>query len=350
MLEKTKPAKMYEQTETIVENLEVPWGMAFLPDGRMLITERPGRVQIADGTSIIQISDIKEVKTTGESGMHGIAVDPDFDTNNFVYVYYTYSSDGSNTLNKVIRYKLVNTSLVEDKVIIDAIPGAIFHDGGRIKFGPDGYLYITTGDARVPSLAQDKNSLAGKILRVTRDGKIPSDNPFAPSGAQGKPIGDPRVYSYGHRNPQGIAWDDQGQLWETEHGPSGTWPDCCQDEVNIITKGGNYGWPDSVGDKVTPGTIKPVIHSGKEIWAPAGMEFINGRFYFVGLLSKVLYSFDSSNPSGTLKTYLKDEYGRLRNAVFYKGGLFISTSNRDGRGIPGQTDDRIIRIDERYFK
>lgn len=330
--------KTYEQIEVLIENLEVPWGIAFLPDGRMLVTERPGRVQLVNENEIIEIGSMSEVKTTGESGLHGITVDPDFTSNNFVYLYYTYSSNGSDTLNKVVRFRLENNSLVEDQILIDKIPGAIFHDGGRIKFGPDGYLYITTGDARQPSLAQDKNSLAGKILRLTRDGGVPFDNPF----------GNP-VYSYGHRNPQGIAWDSAGQLWETEHGPSGTWPDCCQDEVNMIVKGGNYGWPDSVGEKVLSGTMGPVIQSNRDIWAPASLAYMNGKFYFTGLRPVTLYSFDPTSPAETLQKHFEGEYGRLRDAVFYEGGLFFSTSNRDGRGVPGATDDRIIRIDEAYF-
>lgn len=334
------PAQTHEEIETISENLEVPWDMVFLPNNSMLISERPGRVQLISNGSITQIANIQDVKTTGESGLHGIAIDPDFEKNQFVYLYYTYSSDGSNTLNKVNRYKLENSNLTFDRVIVDKIPGAIFHDGGRIRFGPDNLLYITTGDAREPSLAQDKNSLAGKILRVTRDGGIPSDNPFVAKAPQGKSTGDPRVYSYGHRNPQGIVWDDSGQLWATEHGNS------THDEVNKITKGGNYGWPTIQGTETRPGMITPVIESGSGTWAPASIALLNGKMYFAGLRGTALYAFDPKNPVSTFETLYDNEWGRIRGVVSHDGGLYISTSNRDGRGTPGATDDRIIRLDQ----
>lgn len=320
--------KKYDDIEITVENLEVPWDMAFLPNGSFLVTERPGRVQLVSENSVIQIANISEVKRNGESGLHGVTIDPEFDSNKFVYLYYTYSSNGQNTLNKVVRYRFENNSLIEDRVIIDEIPGAIFHDGGRIRFGPDNYLYVTTGDAREPSLAQDRNSLAGKILRLTRNGEVPPDNPF-----------ESPVYSYGHRNPQGIVWDDSGQLWATEHGES------AHDEVNRIRAGGNYGWPEIEGSETRNGMITPVLESGSDTWAPAGMDFLNGKLYFVGLRGAALYSFEPGNPSETFEKMYEGEYGRLRNAVFYENGLYVSTSNRDGRGVPQGADDKIIRLD-----
>ena len=257
-----------EQTPAIAvfaENLEVPWAMDFLPDGRMLVTERPGRVSIIDANGqVSQIANIN-VRTVSESGLHGAAVDPDFDSNNYIYLYYTYSDEGNNTLNRVVRYRLENEKLIEDKIIVDRIPGAPNHDGGRIKFGPDGFLYITTGDAQEPSLAQDRNSLAGKILRVTSDGDPVPDNPFGT-----------RIYSYGHRNPQGITWDDGNRLWETEHGSSAT------DELNLITPGKNYGWPEIRGDQTRAGMVSPVMQSGSQTWAPAGTAFYNGSIFFKG--------------------------------------------------------------------
>src|SRR3989344_4887271 len=240
--------------ETLAENLEVPWAMAFLPNGRLLFTERRGTVNILEGGNASQIATIEEVSQISESGLHGIAVHPEFSVNQYIYIYYTYSSESGKNLNRVARYKFQNNNLSDRKIILDEIPAAAIHDGGRIKFGPDGFLYITTGDAANPSFSQDKNSLAGKILRLTDEGKNAPDNPFENA-----------VYSYGHRNPQGLAWDESGILWETEHGSSAT------DELNKIQKGGNFGWPDVRGDQKREGVVSPILQSGSETWAPAGM-------------------------------------------------------------------------------
>lgn len=322
----------------IAQDLEVPWGLAFLPDGKLLVTERPGRVLRIDGNGKkLEIASIN-VRAISESGLHGVAVDPNFNSNNYIYLYYTYSDDGDNTLNRVVRYRLENNSLWEDKIIVDRIPGAPNHDGGRIKFGPDGFLYITTGDAQEPSLSQDRNSLAGKILRVTRDGEPATGNPFST-----------RIYSYGHRNPQGITWDDSGRLWETEHGrsPGGL------DELNLIEPGKNYGWPTIQGDEVRSGMITPIVNSGSNnTWAPAGAAFFNGStklttggsIFFAGLRGSALYEYKIGE--GKLAEYLKNQYGRLRDVVLGPDNmLYITTSNRDGRGNPREGDDKIIRID-----
>ena len=202
----------------------------------------------------------------------------------------------------------------EDKIIVDRIPGAPNHDGGRIKFGPDNFLYITTGDAQEPSLAQDRNSLAGKILRVTRDGDPVPDNLFGT-----------RIYSYGHRNPQGITWDNQGRLWETEHGSSAT------DELNLITPGKNYGWPEIRGDQTRAGMVSPVIQSGSQTWAPGGVAFLNGSIFFAGLRGSALYEYKINEKR--LVEHFKNEYGRLRDVVVGPDNmLYVTTSNRDGRG------------------
>jgi glucose/arabinose dehydrogenase len=277
---------------------------------------------------------IGSVKQVGEGGLHGITLHPSFASNNFIYLYYTFAGSGNATLNRVVRYVYESGKLSDEKIIVDAIPGASNHDGGRIKFGPDGYLYITTGDAQNPSSAQNKDSLSGKILRVTDDGSPAPGNPF-----------NNRVYSYGHRNPQGIAWDKDGNLWATEHGPSGIWPNCCQDEFNRIVMGNNYGWPDSVGDTVKEGTIGPVLHSGREIWAPAGLAYLNGKFYFAGLRGSALYEVAGATTFPALITHFKSEYGRLREVIAGPDGmLYVTTSNRDGRGIPKSGDDIILRI------
>lgn len=336
--------------ETIATNLEIPWAIAFLPaspnasqggpDVTILITERTGAIKTIRNGILDQdpLATIDEVKASGEGGLLGIAVDPEFEQNNFIYIYYTYDDSGANTKNRVVRFKLTNKILSDKTILVDAIPGASNHDGGRIAFGPDGFLYITTGDAQEPSLAQNTNSLAGKILRVTKDGKAATDNPF-----------NNRVYSYGHRNPQGISWDENGNLWETEHGPSGGfYPNCCQDEINKIIKGKNYGWPNSVGNNISTGTVGPILHSGKDTWAPGSVLFYNGSLYFGGLKGSALYKYTIENKK--LTEHFKNEFGRIRDIVLGPDGFFyITTSNRDGRGIPSSDDDKIIRIDPSTF-
>lgn len=320
----------------IAQNLEVPWALAFLPDNSVLVTERPGRVRLIDKDGKLKdvpIAVIEEVSTVAESGLHGIAIHPNFPQPSYIYLYYTYQAEKEQTLNRVARYQLKNNTLSDKKIIVDKIPGAPVHDGGRIKFGPDKLLYITTGDATNPSLSQDKNSLAGKILRVTADG-----NP-----APGNPFGD-LVYSYGHRNPQGITWDDQGRLWSTEHGQSAT------DELNIIEPGKNYGWPDIRGDQKQEGLISPIIHSGLDTWAPAGAAFLNGSIFFAGLRGQALYEAKIDGKKASLKEHFKSEYGRIREVVVGPDNmLYITTSNRDGRGKPAFDDDKIIKINPKLL-
>ena len=324
-----------EPFEVFTTGLDVPWSIAFLPSGDLLVTERKGTLRLVSKDGVLQnkpVAVISDVKQIGEGGLHGITLHPDFSSNNFVYVYFTYDGSGGNTRNRVVRFTFKNNGFVDEKIIVDDIPGASNHDGGRIKFGPNKFLYITTGDAQEPSLSQNKNSLAGKILRVTDEGKPASGNPFGN-----------RTYSYGHRNPQGITWDDKGNIWETEHGPSGIWPNCCQDELNKIEMGKNYGWPDFVGDEKNQGVISPVIHSGKDIWAPGDVEFLDGSLYFTGLRGEALYKYNIQNKK--LETFFKGEFGRLRDVVLGPDGLlYVTTSNRDGRGAPKEGDDKILKI------
>lgn len=312
--------------ETIATGLEVPWALAFLPNGKIIITERSGSVKQLSEDKILEIGKIN-VHQNGESGLHGVAVHPDFEKNHFVYFYYTYSSNGGESQNKVVRYTFENDKIASPTTTVDRIPGAIFHDGGRIKFGPDGYLYITTGDAGNPSFAQDRNSLAGKILRATDDGKAAPGNPFGNL-----------TYSYGHRNPQGIAWDENGALWEVEHGSSAT------DEVNKIDAGKNYGWPQIRGSETRTGMEPPKIQSGSNTWAPAGAAFYNGSLYFGGLRGQALFEVNTSTLE--LKEHFKGEFGRIREVVLGPDNmLYITTSNRDSRGDPGTEDDKILRVD-----
>jgi glucose/arabinose dehydrogenase len=300
-----------------------------LPDGEILVTERSGRVRIIESSGNLRndpIATIDEVKHISEGGLLGITISPNFEDNDYVYLYYTYGESGENTLNKVVRYKFSGENLEDPETIIEGIPGAPNHNGGRIKFGPDGFLYITTGDAQNPSLSQETNALAGKILRVTEDGDSVPGNPFGNA-----------VYSYGHRNPQGIVWDSQGNLWETEHGASAT------DELNLIERGKNYGWEVIRGDETKEGMETPVIHSGSSTWAPSGMAFLNGKIYFAGLRGVSLYVYDIANKS--LTRHLNGELGRIRDVVVGPANmLFITTNNRDGRGAPFDADDKLIRV------
>ncbi len=319
---------------TVITGLQIPWSLDFLPDGSIIFTERPGRIRLVDAQGNLQeepLLTMDNVAAVGEGGLLGIALHPDFEENGWVYLYYTYRENG-NLLNRVSRFTMQDTTLSGEKTIIEGIPGASNHDGGRIKFGPDDFLYITTGDAGNAESAQDLDSLAGKILRLNDDGSVPDDNPFS-----GSP-----VWSYGHRNPEGLAWDGAGRLWATEHGSSAT------DELNLIEPGSNYGWPVIRGDETREGMVSPVIQSGSTTWAPSGMAYFDGAVYFTGLRGQTLYrvNVQGDNQGQMMGRFLEDEYGRLRTAVIGPDGfMYVLTSNRDGRGSPVQDDDRLLRID-----
>ncbi len=334
------------RAEIVAENLVVPWSVDWTPDGTLLFTERGGDLRAVQDGMLLPEPLLSIRANTIEGGLLGLAVDPDFNENNYIYLYYTYDSSGSTSnANKAVRYQFIDGVVTEDKVLLDEVPGGAFHDGGRMQFGPDGRLYIATGDGGVSEQAQDLDSLAGKILRINSDGSIPEDNPFA-----GSP-----VWSLGHRNPQGMDWDASGNLVATEHGPSG-WRGVAHDEVNLIMPGANYGWPIIIGDETAEGMQKAVIHSGNDTWAPSGAEFYDGDKipewtgkYFVGTLRGShlhVIDFDLSNNEVVSHGKLfQDEFGRLRDVQTGPDGfLYLLTSNRDGRGPAIPTDDRIIRI------
>jgi glucose/arabinose dehydrogenase len=326
--------------EVVAEDLEIPWEIAFLPDSSLLVTERPGRlVRLYPGSrEIVLVSGVAHV---GEGGLLGLALHPDFETNGWLYLYLTTRTSGALT-NRVERYRFnqTNNSLSGRLVIIENIPGAQFHDGGRLAFGPDNLLYITTGDAGQENSAQAVNSLAGKILRLTADGGIPADNPFSNA-----------VYSYGHRNPQGIAWDSQGRLWSSEHGPSGA--QTGNDEVNLITAGSNYGWPAVRGSQTRSGMVSPVIESGRsDTWAPGDAEVVDDLVFFTGLRGEALYTARLvGDQLMDLTAHFVGEYGRLRAVTIDPTGewLYLTTSNTDGRGTVRAGDDKIIRINKDLF-
>lgn len=331
--------------EAWVENLEIPWSLAFLSDGRALVSERPGRIRlIVNGKLQKNPYANIDVEHIGEGGLMGIAVHPEFPAKPYIYAMHTYKKDG-NYYNRVIRLKDFGNQGIIEKVIIDKIPGGRFHNGGRIAFGPDGMLYITTGETFNAELAQDIKSLGGKILRLTPDGDIPSDNPF-----KGSP-----VYSYGHRNPQGIAWHPETKdLFSSEHGPSGEFLRFANDEINLIKKGGNYGWPEVIGKKHKIPFIAPLV-----VWEkttpPSGITFYKGDLFVATLRSEALIRIKLKIINGRyevtrVERWFADKYdrgrlGRLRDVVVGPDGyLYMLTNNRDGRGNPRPNDDRIYRV------
>ena len=299
--------------ETLASGLNTPWAIDFASDGRIFITERPGRIRIvAAGQLRAEAWMTLDVATGGESGLLGLALDPKFSENRFVYVAYSYRTGMFAMRNRLVRLRedVKTAKGVLDKVLLDGVAGANNHDGGRVKFGPDGKLYWTTGDAQKSDAAQQLNSLNGKILRLNPDGGIPADNPLANS----------YVYSYGHRNSQGLAWQPvSGRLYATEHGPSG-FQGCCRDEVNLIEAGKNYGWPEIRGEETKAGMIAPVIQAGtNETWAPTGATFARkdlgpARCYSPGCAAKLSIAL-SSMPTIRAKSWLSNATSLVSSAV-----------------------------------
>jgi len=328
-----------------VEGLVAPWSLAFLPDGRALVSERPGRIRlIRDGELMKEPYLELDVAAVGEGGLMGLAVHPDFPDEPYIYGMYTYR-EGGQLYNRVERFRDRGATAERDRIIIDEIPGSRFHDGGRLGFGPDGMLYATAGENFRAARAQDRDTPAGSVLRVAPDGSIPADNPFS-----GSPI-----WSYGHRNPQGLAWHPEtGDLFSSEHGPSGEFGVRGHDIVNVIRKGANHGWPEEVGVGGLDAYEDPLI-----MWVPAtppaGMTFWQGDLYLATLRSEALMRIAVQETAGGWEVTAIDGlfaaerydgvYGRLRAAVVGPdGALYVLTSNRDGRGDPRAGDDKILRI------
>jgi len=320
----------------LATDLEVPWSFAFLPNGAALVTER-------DSGRLLRVSasgDVREIQSlpeqgSGEGGLLGVAVSPDYERDGYVYAYYTTQRD-----NRVARFRLGE----RPEPILTGIPVNSYHDGGRIKFGPDGMLYVTTGDAGDTANSQDRSSLGGKILRLTPDGGVPEDNPFP----------DSPVYSYGHRNVEGLAWDAEGQLFVSEFGQD------TFDEVNRIRPGENYGWPEYEGDggeeAEAAGYVNPITTWSTDQASPSGAEVLvdgaipqwEGDLFVTALRGERLWRLEL-DPDGNVierQQLLRDEVGRIRDvAQAPDGSLWVSTSNYDSYGNPvNDQDDRILRL------
>ncbi len=322
------------ETTVVAAGLEAPWDLVFTPDGEALVSERDSsRLLSIDSSGNVEELQRLPENGTGEGGLLGIALSPNYESDGYIYAYYTTDTD-----NRVTRFRLGE----DPEPILTGIPVLTYHNGGRIAFGPDGNLYVGTGDAGDTSNSQDLNSLGGKILRVTPEGDVPADNPFSNSP----------IYSYGHRNVQGLAWDEGGQLYATEFGQNR------YDEVNRIQPGGNYGWPAVEGeggffasgeyiDPIATWATSEASPSGAAILKNGAIPQWEGSFFMAALRGQRLYRL-ALDPSGTVteqEELLSGQAGRLRHVVQAPdGSLWVLTSNRDGRGTPIATDDRILRL------
>jgi glucose/arabinose dehydrogenase len=309
--------------EAIATNLDVPWGIAFLPDGSALIAERDsGAIQHMPQPGVVtHLGGVAGVAARGEGGLLGLAA-----SGQTVFAYLTTAQD-----NRVVTMRFDGSSPTEPSPILTGIPAGSIHDGGRIAFGPDGKLYVATGESGNPGLAQDRSSLGGKILRINPDGSIPPDNPNPASP----------VWSFGHRNIQGLAWDSAGRLWVTEYGANRL------DELNLIQRDGNYGWPMAEGRSDTPGLIDPMIQWPTGEASPSGLAYFGGSLWMACLRGQRLYRIPVGS-DGSLadpEPLFVGQYGRLRTVVAAPdGALWFTTSNRDGRGSPRDGDDRILQF------
>lgn len=311
--------------ETVAQGLDTPWSIA-RSDDVFYLSERPGKIIKIDGNKKTeqQVDLDKEVSTAAEAGLLGFVLAPDFKDSKEAYAYYTYEDNGQ--FNRIVKLKLENDTWKEDEVLIDKIPSGQYHHGGRLKIGPDDKLYATTGDASDEQNAQDKDTLGGKILRINLDGSKPKDNPISNS----------YVYSYGHRNPQGIVWTPDGQMYASEHGNQ------ANDEINEIKEGQNYGWPVIEGNEENDNMETPIFTSGSDdTWAPSGIAFKDGIIYSAALRGEGIMKFDVEKDE---MKKVATKYGRIRDVYIVNDDLYFVSNNTDSRGNPSQNDDKMYKV------
>jgi glucose/arabinose dehydrogenase len=310
--------------EDVATGFDVPWGLVFLPDGSALLSERDTAriLSVSADGGVTEVGPVEGVQPGGEGGLLGLAVAPD--SPEIIYAYFTAAED-----NRVVRMPYLGGALGAAEVVVDGIPKAGNHNGGRLAFGPDGKLYVSTGDASRPERAQDLESLGGKILRLNPDGSIPADNPFG-----GSP-----VFSYGHRNVQGLAFDEDGNLWASEFGQN-TW-----DELNLIQAGQNYGWPVVEGVGGDDRFVDPVAQWSTDEASPSGIAFVRDTVFMAALRGERLWQIPvQDGTAGSPADFAVGEFGRLRHAeVAPDGSLWVLTNNT-ARGTPREGDDRILRV------
>jgi glucose/arabinose dehydrogenase len=311
------------QPKDVATGLAVPWAITFLPGGDALATERDTArlLRVSRSGQVTELGKIEGVRPDGEGGLLGVAV-----KDRQIFLYFTAEED-----NRIVRYDFTGDRLGRRQVIVEGIPKGGIHNGGRLAFGPDGYLYATTGETGDRQLSQQRDSLAGKILRMTVDGKPAPGNPFGTL-----------VYSYGHRNVQGLAWDEQGRLYASEFGAN-TW-----DEVNLIKAGSNYGWPEVEGRGDDPRFVNPIVTWSTAEASPSGMAYANGSLWVGALRGSRLWQvpLGEDGSAGKPVAHFTDRYGRLRAVTATPDGtaLWVGTSNKDGRGSPRAGDDRVFSV------
>jgi glucose/arabinose dehydrogenase len=309
----------------LADNLQVPWSIQKAEDV-FYISERPGAiVKVENGEQERQRVNLgKPLSEEAEAGLLGFVLHPNFSENQQAFAYYTYDVQGS-PVNRVVVLERKDNVWNEIKVLLDGIPSGPVHHGGRIKVGPDEKLYFSAGDAAVAENAQSLNQLNGKILRMNLDGSIPNDNPFPNS----------YIYSYGHRNPQGLAWDEAGTFYESEHGQS------AHDELNEIVAGANYGWPVIQGTQRRQGMVSPIFQTGEVTWAPSGIAYHDGKLYVATLRGEALQEVDLETMSSRA---IVTGLGRIRDVMVNGEYLYFVSNNTDGRGNPDADDDKLYQV------